>query len=98
MLLGPTVATEQQALAAAILLGLSLAALGGSMVPLMFFTPLMNDIAHLAPHAWGNEALNALQREGGNLLGVLPQIGALIGFAVLTFSLAVWRLHHELTH
>jgi ABC-2 type transport system permease protein len=98
MMIGATLATEQQALAAAILLGLSLAALGGSMVPLMFFTPFINDLAHITPHAWGNEALTTLQRNGGGLLDVLPQVGALIGFAVLTFSLAIWRLHHELTH
>jgi ABC-2 type transport system permease protein len=98
MMIGATLASEQQALAAAILLGLSFAALGGSMVPLMFFTPLMNDVAHITPHAWGNEALSSLQKEGGNLLGVLPQVSALVGFAVLTFSLAVWRLRYELTH
>lgn len=98
MMIGAMLETEQQALAAAVLLGLSLAALGGSMVPLMFFTPLLNDLAHLTPHGWGNEALAALQRDGGDLLGVLPQIGALVGFACLTFSLAIWRLHHELTH
>ncbi|MFI5003522.1 MAG: ABC transporter permease [Solirubrobacterales bacterium] len=98
MVLGSILETEQQALAAAILFGLSLAALGGSMVPLLFFTPLMNDIAHITPHAWGNEALLTLQRNGGDLLDVLPQVGALVGFALLAFSLAVWRLHHELTH
>lgn len=98
MVLGSVLETEQQALAAAILFGLSFAALGGSMVPLLFFTPLMNDIAHITPHAWGNEALLTLQRNGGDLLNVLPQIGALVGFALLTFSLAVRRLHHELTH
>ncbi len=98
MLLGATLATEQEALAAAILFGLGFAALGGSMVPLTFFPPFMSDIAHITPHAWGNEALSALQHDGGDLLGVLPQIGALVGFALLTFSLAVRRLHHELTH
>jgi ABC-2 type transport system permease protein len=98
MLIGSILETEQQALAAAVLLGLGLAALGGSMVPLMFFTPLMLDIAHIAPHAWGNEALTTLVRNGGGLTNVLPQIGALAAFAVVTFSLAIWRLRHELTH
>jgi ABC-2 type transport system permease protein len=98
MLIGATLATEQQALAAAILFGLSFAAMGGSMVPLLFFPPLISALAHITPHAWANEALTALQREGNGLTNVLPELGALACFALLTFSLAVWRLHHDLTH
>jgi ABC-2 type transport system permease protein len=98
MLLGSVLSTEQQALAVALLLGAGLAALGGSMVPLIFFPPIMLDIAHLTPHAWGNEALIALVKNGGGLASVLPQVGMLILFAIVTFSLAVWRLRHELTH
>jgi ABC-2 type transport system permease protein len=98
MLLGSTLATEQQALAAALLLGVGMAALGGSMVPLIFFPPIMLDIAHITPHAWGNEALLTLVRNNGNLADVLPQVGMLIAFAIVTFSLAIWRLRHELTH
>jgi ABC-2 type transport system permease protein len=98
MLLGSTLSTEQQALAVALLLGAGLGALGGSMVPLIFFPPIMLDIAHIAPHAWGNEALMKLVKDGDGLVAVLPQIGALLGFAVVTFSLAIWRLRYELTH
>ena len=68
------------------------------MVPLIFFKPLLLDISHITPHAWGNEALMNLQRNGADLLDVLPQVGALVGFALVTFSVAVWRLRHELTH
>lgn len=98
MLLGSTLATEQQALAVALFLGAGLAAIGGSMVPLIFFPTIMRDLSHIAPHAWGNEAMIKLLKEGGGLVDVLPQVGALIGFAVVTFSLAVWLLRHELTH
>ncbi len=98
MLLGSTLATEQQAFAVAILLGFSMAGLGGSMVPLLFFPPIMVDLAHITPHAWGNDALKELVREGGTLTDVLPQIAVLAGFAAATFSLAIWRLRHELTH
>jgi ABC-2 type transport system permease protein len=98
MLLGSTLATEQQALAVAMFLGAGLAAIGGSMVPLIFFPTIMRDISHIAPHAWGNEAMIKLLKEGDGLVDVLPEVGALIGFAVVTFSLAVWRLRYELTH
>jgi ABC-2 type transport system permease protein len=98
MLLGSILSTEQQALAVALLLGAGLGAIGGSMVPLIFFPPIMRDLSHIAPHAWGNEALIKLLKEGGGLVDVLPQVGALLGFAAVTFSLAVWRLRYELTH
>ncbi len=98
MLLGSLLSTEQQALAVALLLGAGLGALGGSMVPLIFFPPVMLDLAHITPHAWGNEALLALVKEGAGLVDVLPQVGALLGFAAIAFSLAIWRLRHELTH
>ena len=97
MLLGSMLATEQQALAGGVLLGLSLAALGGSMVPLLFFPTILKDIAHITPHAWGNEAFEKLLT-GGSFADVLPQIGALAAFAAIPFSLAIWRLRHELTH
>ncbi len=98
LLLGSTLASEQQALAVALLVGVALGALGGSMVPLVFFPPIMLDIAHITPHAWGNEALLTLVKNGGDLVSVLPQIGAMVCFAIVAFSLAVWRLHHDLTH
>lgn len=98
MLLGSVLATEQQALAVALLLGAGLGAIGGSMVPLIFFPPIMRALSHIAPHAWGNEALIKLLKDGDGIAAVLPQIGALIGFAVATFSLAIWRLRYELTH
>jgi ABC-2 type transport system permease protein len=97
MLLGSTLATEQQALAVGVMLGLSLAALGGGMVPLQFFPPILRDIAHVTPHAWGNEALTTLAT-GGTVSEVLPQIGVLLVFAAIPFSLATRRLRYELTH
>jgi ABC-2 type transport system permease protein len=97
MLLGSTLATEQQALAFGLLIGLSLAALGGSMVPLLFFPPILLDIAHITPHAWGNEAMIKLLTND-TLAEVLPEIGALAVFAAVTFSLAIWRLRLQFTH
>jgi ABC-2 type transport system permease protein len=98
MLLGSILSTEQQALAVALLVGAGLGALGGSMVPLIFFPPLMLDLSHIAPHAWGNEALIKLVKDGGGIGDVLPEIGVLLGFAAAAFSLAIWRLRYELTH
>jgi ABC-2 type transport system permease protein len=82
----------------AILLGLGLAALGGSMAPLEVFPPTARAIAHITPHAWANEAFSKLVKHGGDLVSVLPQIAVLLGFAAVTLTLAVWQLRRALTH
>ena len=97
VLLGSVCATEQQAQPIAFLLGLGLAALGGSMAPLEVFPPTARTIAHITPHAWANEAFSKLLSHGGDLVTVLPQIGVLLGFAALTTLIAVGRLRRALT-
>jgi ABC-2 type transport system permease protein len=62
---------------------LALAALGGSMVPLEVFSPTMQTIAKITPHAWANDAFNELLAHGGGLVDVLPQIGVLLAFAAV---------------
>ncbi|HSD48439.1 MAG TPA: ABC transporter permease, partial [Actinomycetota bacterium] len=52
MLLGAALRTEQQAIGLGLLAGLGLGALGGCMVPLEFFSPTMQTVAHFTPHAW----------------------------------------------
>jgi len=96
-LLGSLFASEQQAGPVALLLGLGLAALGGSMVPLEVFPKTARTIAHITPHAWANEAFSKLLRHGGDLVTVLPQIGVLLAFAAVAIAAAVWRLRHSLT-
>ena len=96
VLVGSLCRTEEQARPVAFLLGLGLAALGGSMAPLEVFPATARAIAHITPHAWANEAFSKLLKHGGDLITVLPQIGVLLGFAVLATTVAVWRLRHAL--
>lgn len=91
MLIGSTLANEQQAGAIALILGLGLAALGGSMVPLEVFPEGVRSFAHVTPHAWANDAFAELVRRDGGLLDILPELGALLAFAAAAFALAVWR-------
>jgi ABC-2 type transport system permease protein len=97
ILLGSIFSTEQQAGPVALLLGLGLAALGGSMAPLEVFPPAARTIAHVTPHAWANEAFSKLVTHGGELVSVLPQVAVLLGFAAVTLTLAVWQLRRTLT-
>ena len=78
---GTLFSSEQQAAPVALLLGLGLAALGGSMAPLEVFPPTARTIAHVTPHAWANDAFSKLLDHGGDLVTVLPQVGVLLAFA-----------------
>jgi ABC-2 type transport system permease protein len=97
VLVGSLCATEQQAQPVALLLGLGLAALGGSMAPLEVFPSTARKIAHITPHAWANDAFSKLLKHGGDLGTVLPQIGVLLAFALFAITLAVWQLRRTLT-
>ena len=97
MLVATLCSSEQQAQPIAFLLGLGLAALGGSMAPLEIFPPTARTIAHVTPHAWANDAFSKLLDHGAGLAAVLPQVGVLLAFAAVVTVIAVWRLHRVLT-
>jgi ABC-2 type transport system permease protein len=97
VLLGSLFSTEQQAGPVATLLGLGLAALGGSMAPIYVFPHTARLIAHVTPHAWGNDAFGKLLEHGAGLGGVLLQVGVLLAFAAATLVVATWRLQRVLT-
>lgn len=97
MLLGAAFKTPGAAISVAMVLGLGLAALGGSMVALESFSGTMRTIAHLTPHAWAYEAFAELVRNGGTIVDILPQFGILSCYAAVLFALGVWRLRRVLT-
>jgi ABC-2 type transport system permease protein len=96
ILVGSLCSSEHQAQPIGFLLGLGLAALGGSMAPLEVFPNTARAIAHVTPHAWANDAFSKLLKHGGDLITVLPQIGVLLAFALATIALAVWQLRRTL--
>jgi ABC-2 type transport system permease protein len=97
VLLGSLFNNEQQAGPVALLLGLGLAALGGSMAPLEIFPSTARTIAHVTPHAWANDAFSKLLKHGGDLVSVLPDVGVLLAFAAVAMGIAVWALRRALT-
>jgi ABC-2 type transport system permease protein len=97
MVTGATFRTEQQAGGIGILLGLGLAALGGCMVPIEFFSGPMRTVAFLTPHAWANEGFAQLVRHHGVFVDILPQLGVLAAYAVVLFLLGSWLLRRTLT-
>jgi ABC-2 type transport system permease protein len=94
LLLGALLRTDEQASALGVPLALALAAIGGSMVPLELFGGALALVSKLSPHSWGNLAFAEIVRRGGGVTDVLPQLGALLAFAVVLGTAAVvalWR-------
>lgn len=96
MVIGVLVDNEGLATGLAVGGGLILAAIGGSMVPLEIFPERLQRIAHLTPHAWGYDAMAEIQRRGGGVLDILPELGVLAAMAVLTLVLGSWLLRRSL--
>ncbi len=97
MLSGSTFANDQQAGSFGIFASLGLAALGGCMMPLDFFSGPMRTVAHFTPHAWGLDAFTELIRHDGTIVDILPELGVLAGFAIVLLGLASWQLRRTLT-
>jgi ABC-2 type transport system permease protein len=96
MLLGALASTSQQAIASGLLVGLGLSALGGSMMPLEFFSPTLRVVAHFTPHAWAADGYAALVRQDGTLVSVLPELAVLALYAAVLFTLGSWLLRRRI--
>lgn len=97
MLLGSLFSNDQQAGGIAVVLGLGLAALGGSMVPVEIFSSTMQSISMFTPHYWANDAFAELVRRDGSIADILPQLGVMAAYAVVLSALATWRLQRAIT-
>jgi ABC-2 type transport system permease protein len=97
MLMGATFSNDQQAGGVGVVIALGMAALGGAMLPLELFSPTMQRIAHITPHAWALDGFAELVRRGGGVVDILPELGVLAAYAVVLFALASWRLRVAIT-
>jgi ABC-2 type transport system permease protein len=96
MLLGAAAANDSQAAGIGLGLALGTAALGGSMMPLELFPPVLRTAANLTPHAWANEAMAEIVRRDGGLADVVLEVGVLLTAAAAIFVLASWWLRRTL--
>ncbi len=89
MILGTIGRSEQQVGALAMLLGLVMAALGGSMQPLEFFPDTMRTIAFaVTPHAWMNDAMWSVLVDGAGIAGVWVNLAVLTGIGAVLLVIA----------
>lgn len=96
MVMGSVLRNAAQAGAMGVFLGLVFAALGGSMVPLEVFPPVMARIAHLIPHAWAIDALTASIADGAGPAGVATELLVLAGYAAGLLVLATGLLRRAI--
>lgn len=92
LLIGILAKTEEQAIAFSLIPMFIFSGLGGAWVPLEVTGETFQAIGHVSPVAWGMDGFeNIVARGLGFEAVVIPSV-ALIGYAVLFFTLAAWRL------
>ena len=91
IMLATIVKTQRSAGSIAILTSLVLAPLGGCWWPLFILPKWMQALAKISPHGWANTGFNKLMIFGADFGAVVPEMLALIGFAVVFGIMAVWR-------
>jgi len=96
MLIGSLLDNDAAASGVGIGLGLVLAALGGSMLPLDFFPDTLRTIAHITPHAWAYDAFAQIQRHDASLADIAPQLAVLVAMAVATLTLGTLALRRSM--
>ncbi|MFC1465787.1 MAG: ABC transporter permease [Candidatus Brachytrichaceae bacterium NZ_4S206] len=95
VMLGAFVKTASQANGLSIMLGMVMALLGGCWYPSELFPEAVRTAAHVLPTTWAMQGMTDMLLRGQGLAGVLPEAGALLGFAALFFAVGVWRFRYE---
>jgi ABC-2 type transport system permease protein len=93
--LGTFIKTESQASNLSIMLGMSMALLGGCWYPLELFPPVAQQIAHILPTTWAMQGLLDIVMRGGGVQDIALEACVLTLFAVIFFVVGVWRFRYE---
>lgn len=97
MVLGAVIDHASAASGIGVGLSLALAGLGGAMAPLEIFSDTMQQVAKITPHSWAYRALAEIQRRDGGLPDILPELGVLLGFALVLLALGSSVLRRSVT-
>ena len=93
--LGTFVKTESQASNLSIMLGMSMALLGGAWFPMELFPPGLQQAVKILPTTWAMSALTDITMRGQGLVDILPEAAVLLGFAVVFFIIGIRRFRYE---
>jgi ABC-2 type transport system permease protein len=81
---------RSQAEGIALVLGIVLAAVGGAIAPIPR-EGFLHLLPQFTPHAHAIEGYLRLMAGGAGVVDILPQVGLLIGVAIVFFLIALWR-------
>lgn len=95
VLLGTFAKTRGQASGLTILFSMLMAALGGAWWPLEITPPIYQKAVTVLPTTWAMTGFNDVILRGQGVSAVLPEVGILLGFAVLFFTAGIWRFKFE---
>ena len=93
--MGTFIKSEGQASGLSIMFGMVFALMGGCWYPLELFPPAIQNAVKVLPTTWAMQGMLDLVLRGGGLQNILPEAGVLLGFAVIFFSVGVWRFRFE---
>ena len=91
LLIAALAKTAEQISGLGTLLVVTMAALGGVMVPRYIMPDFMQTVGLITPHAWALTAYQDVLVRGYDVARILPEVAALMGFAVVFFGVALWR-------
>jgi ABC-2 type transport system permease protein len=91
LLIGVIAKNDEQTIGLSLVPMFVLSGLGGAWVPLEITGELFQTIGHLSPVAWAMDGFKNISIRGLGFESALIPSSALIGYAVLFFTLAAWR-------
>jgi ABC-2 type transport system permease protein len=94
-LMGTFIKTESQANGLSIMFGMVFALMGGCWYPLELFPAAIQTAVKILPTRWAMQGMLDLVLRGGGIGDVLPEAGVLLLFAMIFFSVGVWRFRYE---
>ncbi len=83
--------TEDQAGGWNAILAITMAMLGGAMIPLQQAPQLLLQLGRVTPHAWFLAAINTMAAPGTGVADIMPSLVFLAGFGVVTGALGLIR-------
>lgn len=92
LLIGILARSEEQAMAFSLIPMFVFSGLGGAWVPLELTGEMFATIGHISPIAWAMDGFKNITIRGLGLDSVLFPATALVGYAIVFFILAAWRL------
>lgn len=95
LLIGMFARSEEQAILFSLLAMFLFTGMGGAWFPLEFTGKTFSTIAHFFPTAWAMDAFQNIVQRGLGFSSVLLPALVLLGYTLIFFGLAVWRLRRE---